>query len=201
MAIPDAHLLGCLNLTRWSETGGSQGAIKLDRSLARLQALCVDAAGPLATMMELAERGELTAERSVTLTKLALRFVGNASVQISRERRKRAIEEMNGKLVELADKDAIYEDAPPMLFGDRFAKEREDQLRGLDRATGRSQFQRPQHFQNRRPQGLRRGGGMNPNRQSTQYGTGRGRFQPYPFRAGRFRGKENFTPKGRGKTQ
>ena len=123
MAIPDAHLLGCLNLTRWSETGRSQGAIKLDRSLARLQALCVDAAGPLATMMELAEQGELTAERSVTLTKLALRFVGNASVQISRERRKRAIEEMNGKLVELADKDAIYEDAPPMLFGDCFAKE------------------------------------------------------------------------------
>ena len=140
----------------------------------------------------------------MTLIKLALRFVGNASVHISRERRKRAIEEMNGKLVELADKDAIYEDGPPMLFGDRFAKEakeREAQLRALDRATGRSQLQRPQHFQNRRPQGFRRGGGMNPNRQSTQYGTGRGRFQPYPFRAGSFRGKENFTPKGRGKTQ
>lgn len=62
-------------------------------------------------------------ERSVTLAKLALRFVGNASVQISRERRKRAIEEMNSKLVELAEKDAIYEEAAPMLFGDQFAKE------------------------------------------------------------------------------
>ena len=64
-----------------------------------------------------------TVERSMTLTKLALRFVGNASVQISSERRKRAIEEMNSKLVELADKDSIYEEAPLMLFGDQFTKE------------------------------------------------------------------------------
>ena len=117
----------------------SQGAVKLDRTLARLQAHCVDAAGPLAMMLELAEQGELSTERSVTLAILVLRFVGNAS---SQEWWKRAIEEMSGTLVELADKDAIYEEAPPMLFGDHFAKEakeREDQLRGLDRATGRSQ--------------------------------------------------------------
>ena len=38
---------------------------------------------------------------------------------------------MNSKLIELAEKDSIYEDAPPMLFGDQFtkeAKEREEQL-------------------------------------------------------------------------
>ena len=43
---------------------------------------------------------------------------------------------MNRKLVELADKDAIHEEAPPMLFGDHFvkkAKDREDQLRALDK--------------------------------------------------------------------
>ena len=54
----------------------SQGAVKLNRSLARLQAHCVDAAGPLATMLELAERGELSAERSVTLARLTLRWLG-----------------------------------------------------------------------------------------------------------------------------
>ena len=107
----------------------------------------VDAVGPLATLLELAEQEQLTAEWVVTLTKLALRFVGNASIQISRERRKWAIEEMNGKLVELAEKDSK---AAPMLFGDQFAKEakeREDQLRALDRATNCSNFQRPQNFQ------------------------------------------------------
>ena len=137
----------------------SQGTVKLDRSLARLQALCVDAAGPLAMLLEQAEQGQLSMERSVTLAKLALRFVGNASVQISRERRKRAIEEMNSKLVELAEKDAIYEEAAPMLFGDQFAKEakeREDQLRALDRATNRStHFQRQQNFHSRCPHGFR----------------------------------------------
>ena len=66
---------------------------------------------------------------------------------------------MNGKLVELADRDAIYEEASPILFGDRFAKEakeREDQLRALDRAAGRPQFNRPQSFQNCHPQGFHR---------------------------------------------
>ena len=150
----------------------------LNRSLARLQALCVDAAGPLATLLEQAEQRQLSVERPVTLAKLASRFVGNASVQISRERRKRAIEEMNSKLVELAEKDTIYEEAAPMLFGDQFAKEakeREDQLRALDRATNRStHFKRQQNFHSRCPHGFRRGGGMNPSRQGYQFGAGRG---------------------------
>ena len=71
--------------------------------------------------MELAEHDQLTTERVVTLTKLALRFVGNASLQVSCERKKQAIVEMNGKLVELAGKNLIYKKAAPILFGDQFA--------------------------------------------------------------------------------
>ena len=70
------------------------------------------------------------------------------------------IEEMNSKLVELADKDSIYEEAAPMLFGDQFAKQakdREDQLRTVDRATVRTEYHRPQNFHNRRPQSPPRG--------------------------------------------
>jgi hypothetical protein len=169
----------------------SQGAVKLDQSLARLQALCVDAVGPLASLLELAEQDQLTAEEAVALSRLALRFMGNASVQLSCERRKWAIEEMNGKLVEL---ESIYEKAAPMLFGDQFAKEakkREDQLWALDRAshlfahaqycprdtlsraTNRSNFQRPRNFQGHRPHGFNQG----------QFGAGRGRFRPYQFKA------------------
>ena len=103
----------------------SQRAIKLDGSLARLQALCgCGRRWPTSdTFGAIAKQEQLTAEWVVTLTKLALRFEGNASIQISRERRKWAIEEMNGKLVELAEKDSIYEKAAPMQFGDQFAKE------------------------------------------------------------------------------
>lgn len=45
---------------------------------------------------------------------------------------------MNGKHGKLADKEDIYVDAAPMLFGDGFTKEvreHEDQLRCLDRAS------------------------------------------------------------------
>ena len=61
-------------------------------------------------------------------------------MQISQERRKKAIKDMNPKLVDMAESDTIFEDAAPNLFGDKFAKEakdREDQLRCLDRASGR----------------------------------------------------------------
>ena len=46
---------------------------------------------------------------------------------------------MNSKLSDLAKKDAIYEDAAPELFSDKFAKEAkecEEQFRCLGRALG-----------------------------------------------------------------
>ncbi len=85
-------------------------SMKLDKSLARLQALCLDAVGPLTTIIEEGDKGTLNAEMATGAARMALRFVGNASVKFSRERRKRAM--MNSKLIELADKDSIYKDAP-----------------------------------------------------------------------------------------
>ena len=76
---------------------------KMDRALARLQALTLDAVGPLTSLLELREKEELTPENAMAAAKLALRFIGNASVQTSRERRKRAINDMNPKLTEFAE--------------------------------------------------------------------------------------------------
>ena len=59
---------------------------------------------PLETILEEGEKGSLTADKTITAAKPALRFIGNASVQMSRERRKRAITEMNDKLIELLEK-------------------------------------------------------------------------------------------------
>ena len=101
----------------------SQDTVKVDWSLARLQALFLDAVGPLASILEEDDKGSLTTEKATTAARMALRFLGNASVQMARERRKRAIAEMNNKLIELAEKDSIYENASPLLFGDQFAKE------------------------------------------------------------------------------
>ena len=67
---------------------------------------------PLAIMIELVEQGEPAVHWECLHSNIL--------------REKRAIEEMNGKLVELADKDSIYEEAPLMCFGDWFAKEVKD---------------------------------------------------------------------------
>ena len=69
----------------------SQEAVKLDKAMARLQALFLDAVGPLATILEEGENGSLTADKAMTAVKTALRFIGNASIQMSRERRKRTL--------------------------------------------------------------------------------------------------------------
>lgn len=104
----------------------NQETAKLNRVMARIQALMLDVVGPLTTIIEQAEAGTLTAEKAVAAARIAIKFTGNASVQISQERRKKAITDMNPKLVDMVDtaeKDAICEDAAPDLFGDKFAKE------------------------------------------------------------------------------
>lgn len=53
---------------------------------------------------------------------MALHYIGNASVNISHERRKSAIGDMYPKLVDLAEKDSIYSEAVPTLCGDYFCK-------------------------------------------------------------------------------
>lgn len=88
---------------------------RLDHMLARLQVLTLDVVGSLATITDLGKSGTLTAERAIAAAKLAIKFAGNASVQISRERHKRAILDMNPKLSDLAERDAVYEDAAPEL--------------------------------------------------------------------------------------
>ena len=89
-----------------------QGAVDLDWSLARLQALCVDAIGPLATFLELAEQDQLTAEGVVSLTKLELRLCQMLQCRYH-------VKEESGQLKrdsKLVEQDSIYEKAAPMLL-------------------------------------------------------------------------------------
>lgn len=60
----------------------------------------MDAIGLLAHMVELAEKKELTAAIVLATSKLAIKFLGNASVNSSQERRRQAIMKVNPKLVD-----------------------------------------------------------------------------------------------------
>ena len=58
----------------------SQESVKLDKSLARLQALVLDAVGPMTTILEEGEKGSFNAAMAMAAARVALRFLGNASV-------------------------------------------------------------------------------------------------------------------------
>ena len=49
-----------------------QESVKLDRSLARLQVLFLDAVGPMATILKEGEKGSLTMEKAMTAARMAL---------------------------------------------------------------------------------------------------------------------------------
>ena len=89
----------------------SQDSAQLVKTLARLQALFLDAVSPLATLVEESEKNLLLVDRAGTAAKTAVCFLCNASIQMARERRRTAILEMNRKLMELAEKYAMYEGA------------------------------------------------------------------------------------------
>ena len=161
---------------------------KADRDLARLQTYVLDAVGPLTHLLEMEN---IQAKDAVEAAVTALRFLGNASVQISRTRRKAAITDMNPAISDMAEFDAVYAEAAPSLFGDNFckeAKDREDQLKCLDRATKKKL---PQDF--RGGHTSRKGGG---NHYPSGGGSGRSgyRFNPYPPRNRPF--NQTFNRKG-----
>ena len=57
-----------------------------DRPLAGLEALVLDAVGPLITLLELQHTGYLTPEAVAKAVTQALQFIGNASANMSVER-------------------------------------------------------------------------------------------------------------------
>ena len=156
-------------------------AKKADGTLAGTQAKILDAVGPMVHLLEEAQKGTLTAEAAVKAAQCALWLLGNAITHISKERRSRALRQLNEDLEGLVEVKAVFEDAAPNLFGEKFpqkSKEYTDQVKALRKSKGapakRRDFQRghPQNGYNQV-----RGGGHN-----------RNRYQPYPPGG---KGKEN----------
>ena len=93
-----------------------------DKQLARTQALLLDAVGRLSFILEEASKGQLPPKATLEAVQTALRLLGNASANISRERRRSAIANMNSRLVDTAEDDHLFAKAAPNLFGNGFAK-------------------------------------------------------------------------------
>jgi len=159
---PNTPATACPNLDKVIKGRLPAATKSRDKQLAKQQALMLDAVGPIMHLLEEAVKGQLSQKSAIEVAQTALKFLGNASVQSCRERRRNALQSMNTRLLDMADDDSLFKSAPPLLFGEGFckkAKERDDELKCLNQASsskatggsrdtrffrgGRSQYQQP----------------------------------------------------------
>ena len=113
-----------------------------DKSLAQIQALLLDAIGPLTELLELLndEKKEVTAEQVGYAVESAITLLSNASAQISMLRCQKVLEEYNKELLSFAQgREAEFVKAAPLLSkfpGD--AAEHISQLEALRKAKSSS---------------------------------------------------------------
>ena len=100
------------------------GAKFTDTALACLQALTLDAVGPLTDLLEKMAAGGESSEDSLDLqvvkdaVQSALVLLGNASTQFSIYRQTKVLEEFNKDLISFAEeKEPELREAAPQLFG------------------------------------------------------------------------------------
>lgn len=112
-----------------------------DKEIAKIQALALDAVGPLTRIVEDACDGSLSAKDNLDAAQTALRLLGNCAAHCNRARRTAILQALNPRIVDMAEEDALYRDAGLSLFGEGFcrkAKERDDEMKALNSfsATG-----------------------------------------------------------------
>ena len=126
--VPDSVFTKCPKLDPPIMSKLPKTAKEADRSLARLQTLVLDAANPLVSVLESARKGLLTPKDAAEAAQQALQLLGNASANISVERRKKATRHLNQELLTIAEEEATFTDAAPMLFGKEFDKRAKEHL-------------------------------------------------------------------------
>ena len=190
--MPNCEATKCPKLDTTVKAQISKAVKDGDRPLARLQTLVLDSVGPLTTILEEAAKGTLSSKVAADAATAALKLLGNASANISQERRHRVTADLNRDLKDLIEETEHFKNAAPLLFGrsfDQMAKNHVEAVRSL-RRTVQSSFPPRQNrfFRGGRPQN-NRGGGPNG---GNYRGSGRGRYHPY-FRAGT--SKDNSRPR------
>lgn len=101
---PDLAQTRCPKLDPVFKTSLKTEVKSSDAELARLQAFVLDPVGPLLhTLQGLQERENFPVEEAEEAIKAALRLIGNASGQITKTRRKRALKSVNTKLQDMAE--------------------------------------------------------------------------------------------------
>ena len=102
-----------------------------DSGAAKLQTLTLDAMAPLVYITEEAQKGTLCCQKAADAAKAAIALIGNASAQMSKERRKKILKELNRDLVPLAENAEMFDESAPLLFGNSFEKRMKEHVDSL----------------------------------------------------------------------
>ena len=164
--VPDTLYTKCPKLDSTIQSRLPKLAKDADRASARIQVLVLYAAAPLINILESARKGTLTTKEAVESIQQALKLLGNASANISMERRCKATQHLNTELVTLVNDEQSFKDATPLLFGKTFDQRARDHIEVV-KSLKKTSYYKEQPFQRAHPPSSRGGGNSSRGRGST----------------------------------
>ena len=150
---PDSRWTRCPELDPVVASTLPKDTIKADNKAKRLHTFWLDAVAPIVAVVQDIEDGKVETTEIVKALQTALLFLGNASQHHAVQRRQAILQQLNPQLKSLI-KDEDFVDAPPYLFGERFAalaKERLEAAAVLKKTVATSTSTK-QGFQKGHPQ-------------------------------------------------
>ena len=115
--VPDTPYTKCPKLDNTVQSKLPKPAKDADRASARIQTL------------ESARKGTLNTKEAAESAQQALKLLGNASANISMDRRRKATQHLNAELTTLVDDEESFRDATPMLFGKNFDQRAKEHMK------------------------------------------------------------------------
>ena len=110
----------------------SKSTKSADLQLSRIQALFLDAVGPLSGLIDGINKGtEVTVDNVEGAVKAALTFLGNASSQCTSLRRVGILEEYKKDLISFCQESQVFASTSGMLFESSFAKKASEHLKQI----------------------------------------------------------------------
>ena len=155
--MPDTPFTKCPKMDSTMQSRLPKSAKDADRASARIQTLVLDAAPPLINILESARKGTLNTKEAAESAQQALKLLGNASTNISMERRRKATQHLNAELVTLINDEESFKDAAPLLFGKSFDQRARDHIEAA-KSLKKMPSYKGQPFQRGHPSSSRGGG-------------------------------------------
>ena len=144
--VPDTHIK-CPKLDSTIQSRLPKSAKDANCASARIQTLV---GAPLINILESARKGTLNTKEAAESAQQALKLLGNASANISMERKRNATQYLNTELVTMVDNEQSFKDAAPLLFRKTFDQRARDHIDTV-KSLKKTSYYKGQPFQRHHP--------------------------------------------------